>query len=41
MIDLGLKVLYGKNLSMFINSSSQMAGDFLSYGGRAGLMRTF
>jgi outer membrane autotransporter protein len=41
MIDLGLKVLYSKNLSMFINASSQMAGSFLSYGGKAGLMWAF
>lgn len=41
MIDLGLKVLYSKNLSMFINANSQMAGSFLSYGGKAGFMWSF
>jgi uncharacterized protein with beta-barrel porin domain len=41
MIDLGLKVLYSKSLSMFINGSSQMAGSFLSYGGKAGFMWSF
>ena len=41
MIDLGLKVLCCKNLSMFINASSQTAGSFLSYGGKAGFMWSF
>lgn len=41
MIDLGVKVLVNRSLSLFANGSSQMAGDFLSYGGKAGIMWAF